>query len=391
MPGNEGARTLSDIARRAGVSKMTVSLALRGHPHASAATRDRLRILAEEMGYRPNPLVSAAMTQVRTGRRPSFLGTIAFLSLKSSPTPEQVDTQIQRTFLGARQHAGVLGYRVEWFQLGVDAPNGRRAGDILAARGISGVILGVEQVLPLQHHLDWSRFAIAAFGRSEIGRELHRSSGDYYGAIREACERCRMGAYRRIGLALSLEHHIAHQHLHRSAFLGCQADWPARDRVPVFLPKRWEQDFFLTWVRRYRPDVVIACFDDPIRWLHSAGYQMPKDIGLIRPHLYNPDEGISGFLFDDALLGAAAVDLVVEQLNHNERGLPRAVKRVLVPGRWFQGRTLRAPTAPGAESPGHKDIEPGNQRRDPARLVSARATSGTGTGKDCFTTADRRA
>nr|MBP8257394.1 LacI family DNA-binding transcriptional regulator [Opitutaceae bacterium] len=30
MPGNEGARTLSDIARRAGVSKMTVSLALRG-------------------------------------------------------------------------------------------------------------------------------------------------------------------------------------------------------------------------------------------------------------------------------------------------------------------------------------------------------------------------
>lgn len=351
MPENEGARTLADIAQRAGVSKMTVSLALRGHPHASAATRDRLRKLAEEMGYRPNPLVSAAMTQVRTGRRLSFSGTIALLSLKGSPTPEQIDTPLQRAFLGAQQHAGVLGYRVEWFRLGMDAPNGHRASEILAAQGISGVILGIEQVLPLQHHLDWSRFAIAAIGRSEIGRELHRTSGDYYRAIREACDRCRLCGYRRIGLALSLEHHIAHQHLHRSAFLGCQAEWPVKERVPVFLPKRWEAKSFLAWVHRHRPEVIIACFDEPIRWLRSAGCRMPRDIGLIRPHLNNANDGIAGFLFDDALLGAAAVDLVVEQLNHNERGLPGAVKRVLLPGRWFQGKTLRAANTTHAEVP----------------------------------------
>ena len=55
----------------------------------------------------------------------------------------------------------------------------------------------------------------------------------------------------------------------------------------------------------------------------------------------DPAMGIAGFLFDDAQLGSAAVDLVVEQLNHNERGLPDLVKRVLLPGRWFEGRSLR--------------------------------------------------
>lgn len=359
MPGNGAPVTLSDIARRAGVSKMTVSLALRGHPHASAATRDRLRRLAEEMGYRPNPLVSAAMVQVRAGRRPTFSGTIALLSLENPPTPEETTRPLHRAFVGAQQHAEALGYRLEWFRLGTDAPSGRRTGEILTARGIPGVILGIERVLPEQHHLDWSRFAIAAIGRSEIGYELHRTSGDYYRAIREACERCRARGYRRIGLALSLEHHIAHQHLHRSAFLGCQVEWPPSDRVPVFLPSRWEAEPFLAWVKRHRPDVIIPCFDDPIRWLQAAGYRMPEDIGLIRPHLNDSRQGVSGFLFDDAALGASAVDLVVEQLNHNERGLPTVIKRVHLPGRWFEGKTLRPPLDPNGAKTNHerkKDI-----------------------------------
>ncbi len=46
---------LEDVARRAGLSKATVSLALNGNPRISAKTRARLEVLAREMGYRPNP------------------------------------------------------------------------------------------------------------------------------------------------------------------------------------------------------------------------------------------------------------------------------------------------------------------------------------------------
>ena len=92
-------------------------------------------------------------------------------------------------------------------------------------------------------------------------------------------------------------------------------------------------------------EVVIACYDDPAHWLPAAGLQIPKDIGLIRPHVNDKALGIGGFLFEDSELGAAAIDLVVEQLNHNERGLPDTVKRVLLPGRWFDGRSLKPAVA----------------------------------------------
>ena len=43
--------TQAEIARRAGVSQMTVSRALRGHPHVDAATRARVLEMAREIGY----------------------------------------------------------------------------------------------------------------------------------------------------------------------------------------------------------------------------------------------------------------------------------------------------------------------------------------------------
>ncbi|MER8262963.1 LacI family DNA-binding transcriptional regulator [Streptomyces griseus] len=46
--------TLLDVARAAGVSKSTVSDALQGSGRVAESTRDRVRAVAEELGYRPN-------------------------------------------------------------------------------------------------------------------------------------------------------------------------------------------------------------------------------------------------------------------------------------------------------------------------------------------------
>ncbi len=338
--------TLQDIATRAGVSKMTVSLALRGHPHAAAATRERLRRLAEEMGYRPNPLIAANMVQLRMGRQSAFAGSIAFLGGGAPPPPRgsPPSSQESRVFAGARRRAEALGYQLHWFSLEHSAPDGRRLGDILRARGVLGAVLAAGGVVEPRWQLDWRQFALAALGRTEIGHELHRTAGDYYRAVREACQRCRDRGYRRIGLAVSRAHDLAHQNLHRSAFLGCQAEWPRTEHVPPLVAARWEPEPFLAWLGRYQPDVVIASYDDAFHWIRDRGLQIPRDIGLLRPHVTNPDLELSGFLFDEAEIGAAAVDLVVEQLNHNERGIPEMLKRVLLPGRWFEGKSLRPPS-----------------------------------------------
>lgn len=53
---------LKDIAQRCGVSVATVSKALNGHSDIGQATRDRIRKIADEMGYLPNSAARALKT-----------------------------------------------------------------------------------------------------------------------------------------------------------------------------------------------------------------------------------------------------------------------------------------------------------------------------------------
>ncbi|GHO56475.1 LacI family DNA-binding transcriptional regulator [Ktedonobacter robiniae] len=55
--------SIADIARVAGVSHTTVSRALRQNPLISADTRERIRKLADEMGYTPNAIAQSLQTQ----------------------------------------------------------------------------------------------------------------------------------------------------------------------------------------------------------------------------------------------------------------------------------------------------------------------------------------
>ena len=66
--------TLSEIAAKAGVSVATVSLALRGVGLVGRDTTERVKAIAEELGYRPNPLLASLATR-RFRSRQSTEGT----------------------------------------------------------------------------------------------------------------------------------------------------------------------------------------------------------------------------------------------------------------------------------------------------------------------------
>ncbi len=51
---NAGRVTLSDVAKHANVSRALVSIVMRDAPGASSATRERVRAIAQELGYRPD-------------------------------------------------------------------------------------------------------------------------------------------------------------------------------------------------------------------------------------------------------------------------------------------------------------------------------------------------
>ena len=89
---------LKDIAQRAGVSVMTVSKALRGAVDVSDATRAKVKALAEEMGYVPDP--SAQGLRTKTTR---LLGLVV---------PAMTDPVFSRVVLAIEEHAHELGYDI---------------------------------------------------------------------------------------------------------------------------------------------------------------------------------------------------------------------------------------------------------------------------------------
>ncbi len=63
--------TIKDIAKILGISPSTVSRALKDHPDISKATGEKVKSLAQEMNYRPNPIALSLK-----GRRSNVIGVV---------------------------------------------------------------------------------------------------------------------------------------------------------------------------------------------------------------------------------------------------------------------------------------------------------------------------
>jgi LacI family transcriptional regulator len=89
---------LKDIAARAGVSVMTVSKVLRDAPDISAATKARIKLLAQQMRYVPD--ADARSLRTRTSR---FLGAVI---------PSTTDPIFARVLPALEEQAHELGYEL---------------------------------------------------------------------------------------------------------------------------------------------------------------------------------------------------------------------------------------------------------------------------------------
>jgi len=153
-------------------------------------------------------------------------------------------------------------------------------------------------------------------------------------------ELARLG-YRRIGLALRRRYHSNTDFNLLSTFLVFQRDLRPAERVPAPAPENWTEENFLAWFERHRPEAVIGAVEAARGWLARAGYQCPRDVGLVS---LDWDEGTKEFASVDQnprAVGAAVVDLVMAQMRHNERGIPATPLTVLVDSTWRPGRTVR--------------------------------------------------
>jgi DNA-binding LacI/PurR family transcriptional regulator len=75
-------------------------------------------------------------------------------------------------------------------------------------------------------------------------------------------------------------------------------------------------------------------------FLTDMGYRVPGDVGFASLDCMSESFSYAGVVQPRERVAEKAVDLVVEQLENNEFGLPEVPKVVLVQGYWQDGPTV---------------------------------------------------
>ncbi|OAM91239.1 hypothetical protein AW736_04190 [Termitidicoccus mucosus] len=311
---------------------MTVSRALRDDPAVSAAERQRIKKLAEKLGYRPDPVVSQLMARLRASRT---AGTtpIGWLTIHATKNGWRKFPTNMDIFRGASERAAHLGYRLEEFWLGEPGMTGHRMSDILWHRNIRGIIIPPPPAAGMPIDLAWERFACATCGYLLRQPNLHRACSHQFHAARIAWQNLTCMGRRRIGLAFSEEWDEQLDGLLLAGFLREQRSVRGSLRVPPLVAVTLTKEVFLKWYNQHRPDAVLG-FPDACDWLREEGIRVPGECEIALINIEDGDKNSIGVNHHMRELGAAVMDLVIEQLNANQTGVPAVPKVTLVECAW---------------------------------------------------------
>lgn len=331
--------TIAEVARRAGVSRTAVSYALRDDPNIAAATRTRIRKVADALGYRPDPMLAKLMAHLHGGRGRRYAGKLALLNVHEEGGYLRETPALADFCRSAAVRAGELGYGTEEFWLHEPGRSPRRLAQMLAARGIRGLLVGSTGRHGSVVEFPWAKFAAVTVGYSVETPALHRVVTHHYRNTLQALRRVAEAGCVRVGFIALREAEAAMENLHLAAFLAYQQGIPAGGRVPPLVTDGRNPPAIRRWFEANRPDVILTTSTD-VSELAEAGVRVPQDAAWVKLLLWNAGEGVAGVRPGYERLGAAAVNLLAGQLQHDESGLPADAKIVQVEGRWCDGASL---------------------------------------------------
>ncbi len=337
--------TQQDIARRAGVHRATVSMAFKGHPNIPPATRERILKIAGELGYVPDPMLSALAAYRNRQRPATYHGTLAWL-VNSAYGFDWRDRTLRPHFSdyfeGASAQAKRYGFQLEVFDFNAPRLTPARLASILLARGVSGVLLCPQPRPETNLEFPWQNFSAVTFGYSLATPQLHTVSATQYRAMRQTVHELRRLGYRRIGLALDGDHDLRTDHNYLAGYLVEEHLASGGKPVPLLSAPYTDWRAVTQWLRTHRPDAVVTGNYHFLDVLRSLGRRVPGEIGLACPLLPSADTELAGVVENSVEIGSVAVDFLIGMIHRQERGIPTNPQRIHVEGRWLSGKTLRA-------------------------------------------------
>lgn len=333
-----------DIALKAGVHITTVSLALRNDPRLAESTRRRIQDLAAEMGYTPDPMLSALTVHRNRSKRVHHQGTLAWLC------PPTVKSESARSFSGyiqgAEERCAELGYKLEIFNF-TELGGGRLSG-VLHARNIKGLLIPPQAHSRAHLDFDWQEFSSVCFGFTLSWPRLHLITNAQYSSSRLAVRMLRTRGYRRIGFVTTRETDERTDQNFRAGFLSEQHDFLPENRIPPLLLEdttiATECVEFAAWYREHKPDVILYIYPTVAEFLRRLKIT-PKECGSASLSVTSRDGNLAGVYQNDPLIGRKAVDFLIDMLHRNERGIPPHRFQFFVESEWVEGKSIRPAVA----------------------------------------------
>ena len=335
---------LSDIARELNLSVSTVSYALRGTGSVSTKTRERVRAVAERLGYRPDPMISAAAAR-RFSRVPGDHALVAFLQSKPGGEASMFFRQLARV-----SHAHGLKlteHRVR--DVDEELPILLRQ---LYQMGYSGLISG--RTLPHGKLPDevWSRFSVLRLAAYSDVSRFHRIVQSDPVNLRRLLSEARRRGYSRPGIVIQTENvSFSHDDLLRIGLAGFEGTprgvfsttKPGERRLPEALilsetagskMRKQTQE----WLEKHEPDCVLGTHCGIFPTVAEFGYN-----GGVAAEILTGEEQyrqFSGFGPDLPTLHRETLQRMDSLIRHRENGVPRHSVALVVPSVWQDARTL---------------------------------------------------
>lgn len=307
------------MARTAGVSTATVSLVFSNHPRISAATRERVLRVAGELGYRPDPLVSAIAAQRWQTDQAHPGRIVAFAKIQKYRIPDPWHPTVE----GAREEAARRGYTLQEFSL-MDFGSARNFGRALYHRGIRGLVLGSVYDEDIPVDLPWEHFSAVHCGMAVCPVPLHTIMSNHFEAVELAVHKALASGHPTIGAVfIPFTPEVKDDRLRLGAYLACQRAHP-RGRLadPLTVPNDARlPERVLAWYERSRPSLVIG----HNRWIleiltEAGGWKCPEDFAFITLHREADDTDLAGLQVNDGQTGAKAVEVLDQLLRTNQMG-----------------------------------------------------------------------
>jgi LacI family transcriptional regulator len=327
--------TIRDIASELNLHFTTVAEALRNSHRISPKTRTLVKATAERMGYRPDPMLSALSVYRNQQRRYVFQGVLAWINNHSD---QKFFTSgfgyYFDCFTGASERAIQYGYKLEEFWLGDRTLTIPRAVQILEARNISGLLVAPQPLGIECLDLPWDRFSAVKIGYSINDLHLPTVGPNQFQNTITVYKELTSRGYRRIGFACPKAVDLRVNQAFSGGYLSARTyDYDRVRDVPLFLDDDplGSGDRFIQWIQENEPDAVMALPNTYKAYLDKQKAPRLKNIGFVSLG-YNPMHHVSGMDENGKMVGSAAIDILVAQINHHTLGVSLIPPTTLIAG-----------------------------------------------------------